>query len=163
MIEAFINMDKPDTCLLLVGPLDDVKRLDQSLYGKAQDSNNVIIVGPVSNAAQYYAAFDFMMLPSYQEGFGMTILEAAGVGTPSIITNIKGPTELIKDGVNGFVCEVKSVESLQGVMQKAYEMTNEDYESMCKEAYKIAVRDFDGAKFKELFLQNRNELLEQSS
>lgn len=162
LIEAFINMSEPKSCLMLVGPLDDVKRLNQVLYKKAQDSDNIVIVGPVSNAAQYYAAFDFMMLPSYQEGFGMTILEAAGVGTPSIITNIKGPTELIKDGVNGLVCEVKSVTSLQDVMQKAYRMSNEEYTNMCENAYKIAVRDFDGMRFKELFLQNRNELLEQS-
>jgi glycosyltransferase involved in cell wall biosynthesis len=159
LIEAFLNLNIQDTCLILVGPLDDVQRLNQDFYRKAQDANNIIIVGPVDNAAKYYAAFDFMMLPSYQEGFGMTILEAAGVGTPSIISNIKGPTELIKDGVNGLICEPCSVESLQATLKKACMMTSDEYKSMANNAYEIAYRDFDAMTFKEKFLENRKKLL----
>lgn len=162
LLEAFMNLNIEDACLMIVGPLDDVGRLNQVLYEEAKKCKNIVFVGPVSNAAKYYAAFNFMMLPSYQEGFGMTILEAAGVGTPSIITNIKGPTELVKDGVNGFVCDVKSVASLQTVMQKAYELTNEEYDSIADNAYKIAARDFDSEVFKVKFLENRNELLEKA-
>lgn len=159
LLEAFFRMNHQDACLMLVGPLNDVGRLDQHLYDKAQKADTIILVGPVSNAANYYAAFDFMMLPSYQEGFGMTILEAAGVGTPSIISNIKGPTELIKDGINGLVCEPRSAESLQEAMEKAYDMPKEEYKKMADNAYGIAVRDFDSTTFKQLFLENRNELL----
>ena len=159
LLEAFMAMNKPDACLMVVGPLNDVGRLNQSLYQKAQDSDNIIFVGQVANAAKFYAAFDFLMLPSYQEGFGMTILEAAGVGTPSIITDIKGPTELIQDGVNGYVCKVRSVESLHTVMQKAYEITPERYKHMAQKAYTIAVRDFDSEQFKKEFLKNRTSLL----
>ena len=163
LLEAFINLNKEDACLMIVGPLDDVGRLNQNLYEEAKKRKNIIFVGPVSNAAKYYAAFNFMMLPSYQEGFGMTILEAAGVGTPSIITNIKGPTELVKDGVNGFVCDVKSVSSLQATMQKAYELTKDEYDRIADNAYKIAVRDFNSETFKKLFLENRDYLLEKAN
>jgi len=159
LLEAFLNMNQSDCCLMIVGPLNDVGRLDQALYQRALESDNVIFVGPVSNAAMYYAAFDFMMLPSYQEGFGMTILEAAGVGTPSIISNIKGPTELIQDGINGFICEPRSVDSLQSVMQKAYQITTNDYQDMADNAYAIAKRDFDSVQFKQKFLENRIYLL----
>lgn len=159
LLEAFLKMGQPDTCLMIVGHLNDVGRLDQTLYQKALDADNIIFVGPVPNAAMYYAAFDFLMLPSYQEGFGMTILEAAGVGTPSIISNIKGPTELIQDGVNGFICEPKSADSLHLVMQKAYRITPEEYKDLADEAYLIAKRDFDSVQFKKKFLENRTELL----
>lgn len=162
LLEAFMAMNKQDSCLMIVGPLNDVGRLNQTLYQKAQDVKNIIFVGAVDNAAMYYAAFDFLMLPSYQEGFGMTILEAAGVGTPSIITNIKGPTELIQDGVNGYVCEVRSAESLLSAMQKAYDITPEDYNNLAAKAYEIAVRDFDSEQFKIKFLENRNSLLNQA-
>ena len=159
LLSSFLNMNKTDACLLLVGPLDDVGRLNQDLYNRAKNQKNIIFVGPVSNTAEYYAAFDFMMLPSYQEGFGMTILEAASVGTPSIITKIKGPTELVRDGVNGLICEVRSIESLQNVMLKAYYMSDSEYRKMAEMAHTIAARDFDSEVFKERFLENRNELL----
>lgn len=160
LLESFLKLDKNDACLILVGPLDGVSRLDQDVYNRAKEKSNIFFVGPVLNAAKYYSAFDYMMLPSYQEGFGMSVLEAAGEGTPSIISNIKGPTELIEDGVNGLICEVKSVDSLLMTMKKAYNMTKEEYDKMAANSYNRAVRDFDSNKFKQLFLENRNNLLE---
>lgn len=162
LLDSFIRLDKPDSCLMLVGPLNDVTRLNQEIYKKAKEKTNIIFVGRVPNAAKYYAAFDYMMLPSYQEGFGMSVLEAAGVGTPSIISNIKGPTELIDDGYNGLICDVKSVESLFSIMEKAYYMTSEEYEVLSKNAYEKAVRDFDSNEFKRRFLDNRNSLFEKA-
>jgi glycosyltransferase involved in cell wall biosynthesis len=48
-----------------------------------------------------------LLHPSSREGYGMVIIEAASVGTPSVA--VRGPenaaTELIADGVNGFVVE----------------------------------------------------------
>ncbi len=161
LLEAFLNMNRSDACLMIVGPLNDAGRLNQDIYQKSLQQSNIVYIGSVPNAAKYYAAFDYLMLPSYQEGFGMTILEAAGVGTPSIITDIKGPTELIQDGVNGYVCDVKSVESLQAVMQKAYVITEDEYKKMAGKAYVIAVRDFDSEQFKKKFLENRTNLLNQ--
>ena len=54
------------------------------------------------------------MLPSEREGYGAVVVEAAARGTPSIV--VRGPenaaTELIVDGVNGFIassCEAHAV------------------------------------------------------
>lgn len=159
LLEAFMNLNKPDACLMFIGSLDDVGRLNQKLYQKAQNTANILFLGPVPNAARYYAAFDYMVLPSYQEGFGMSVLEAAGLGVPSIISNIKGPTDLIRNGVNGLICEARSSKSLQVAMLKAYNLPNYEYRIMADNAYQIAARDFDSVKFKDCFLKNRNELL----
>ena len=46
-----------------------------------------------------------LLLPSRREGYGLVVVEAAAVGTPSIV--VRGPdnaaVELIEDGVNGLV------------------------------------------------------------
>lgn len=46
-----------------------------------------------------------MLLPSSREGYGMIVVEAAALGVPSIV--VRGPdnasTELVEDGVNGFI------------------------------------------------------------
>ena len=154
LLTAFMKMNKPDTCLMMVGPLDDV-------INTAFSGASAIKFPKIPNAAKYYAAFDYMMLPSYQEGFGMSVLEAAAEGTPSIISDIKGPTELIEDGFNGLICSVKSVDSLCDVMQKAYNMSKEEYDVMALNSYEKAARDFDDREFKRIFLENRNSLLNE--
>ncbi len=48
-----------------------------------------------------------MLLPSRREGYGMIVIEAASVGTPSIVVagEDNAATELIEPGINGFVAE----------------------------------------------------------
>jgi len=46
-----------------------------------------------------------LVLPSAREGYGLVVVEAAAVGTPSIVVRGEdnAATELVEDGVNGFV------------------------------------------------------------
>jgi glycosyltransferase involved in cell wall biosynthesis len=55
-----------------------------------------------------------MILPSRREGYGMVVVEAASVGTPSVVVRDadNAATELIEEGVNGFVAPSASPEDL---------------------------------------------------
>jgi glycosyltransferase involved in cell wall biosynthesis len=59
-----------------------------------------------------------LLHPSLREGYGLVIVEAASVGTPSIV--VRGPenaaSELIEEGVNGFVAESAEPEDLAGAV-----------------------------------------------
>ena len=48
-----------------------------------------------------------LVLPSEREGYGLVVIEAASLGTPTIV--VRGPdnaaVELIEQGVNGYVVE----------------------------------------------------------
>lgn len=48
---------------------------------------------------------DIFMLPSYNEGMPMSILDACGYGLPVISTNVGGIPKLVKDKENGFIYE----------------------------------------------------------
>lgn len=162
LLEAFMDIHDPAILLMIVGPTNETIRLDQELYRKSLKENNILYVGPVSNAAKYFAAFDFMLLPSYREGFGMTVLEAAAMGVPSIVSDIKGPTDLIRDGYNGLVCKVKSVDSLRGAMEKGLLLNNSQYRQMCYNAYQEVLNKYDAVKFRQAFIENRSFLFEKS-
>jgi len=162
LLEAFIKINNSDSLLMIVGPTNEVDRLNHNIYQKSLKQANIVYVGSVPNAAKYFAVFDFMMLPSYREGFGMTVLEAAAMGVPSIISDIKGPTDLIRDGYNGLVCEVKSVDSLRKAMEKGMALGDSDYKELCDNAYQEVLEKFDAVKFKQAFVENRNMLLENS-
>jgi glycosyltransferase involved in cell wall biosynthesis len=55
-----------------------------------------------------------MLLPSRREGYGLIVVEAASCGTPSIVVAAEdnAATELIDDGVNGFVVPSADAEAI---------------------------------------------------
>jgi glycosyltransferase involved in cell wall biosynthesis len=64
-----------------------------------------------------------LVLPSSREGYGLIVVEAAALGTPSVV--VRGPdnaaTELIEDGVNGFVAESPDPEDLADSILRVHE------------------------------------------
>ena len=159
LLQAFLELAPQDSILILVGPYYGIDALDQVVYKKAQDTANIIFVGPVSNAAKFYATFDYLILPSHREGFGLVVLEAAAMGTPIIVSNIKGPTEFVKDRHNGLYFEVQSAESLKNTLEEALNMDDSVYKELGNNAYTDVSKNYDCQEFKRLFLENRNKLL----
>lgn len=67
--------------------------------GKAKSlkiDDRVIFTGIRKDAARFYAAADFFVLPSLQEAFGNAALEAMASGVPVIVSGRAGASELLK-------------------------------------------------------------------
>ena len=62
-----------------------------------------------------------MVLPSRREGYGMIVIEAAAAGTPSVVVRAEdnAATELIEEGVNGFVALSAAPEDLAAAIARA--------------------------------------------
>lgn len=159
LLEAFLSIKDNNAYLMIVGPNDTPELLNHFLYDKAQKNKNIIFVGSVPDAAKYHAAFDFLVLPSYREGFGLVVIEAAAVATPTIVSNIKGPTDFIKHEINGFVCEVKSSQSLKEMLEKALLLDDNTKHNISQKAYQMAKDMFDSFEFKKAFVNNRLSLI----
>ena len=63
----------------------------------------VTFTGPTNDPALYYAAADVLVLPTFYDPFGLVVLEAAACGLPVITTRYAGVSELMADGVEGYV------------------------------------------------------------
>jgi glycosyltransferase involved in cell wall biosynthesis len=59
-----------------------------------------VIRNPLSPAglAHFYSSFDVLLAPSAGEGFGLTVLEAAACGVPSIVTDFSAQVEVCGSG-----------------------------------------------------------------
>ncbi len=161
LMEAFIRIDRNDTYLFILGAPDEINSLDQELLSKIKKKKNVVFTGAVSDPERYVAASDYLVLPSYREGFPNTILEAGALGIPSIVTRINGMIDLIVEGKTGFVCEIKSADTLYCAMTKALTQTNEEYKTMSYNVYTTVKNDFDAEYIKECFYNNRQELIKK--
>lgn len=74
--------------------------------------------GKLSDVRPAIAESSVYVLPSYREGTPRTVLEAMAMGRAIITTDAPGCRETVIDGDNGFLVEVKSVESLVEAMEK---------------------------------------------
>ncbi len=92
----------PDTHLLFVGPDEQGLAPSLNAIGEAC-AGQMHFVGHTDEPEHYFAAADVFCLPSYREGFGMVILEAAASGVPSLASRIYGITDALIEGETGLM------------------------------------------------------------
>lgn len=90
---------------------------------------------------------DFMLLFSKHEGLPISLIEACQVGLPVICNNVGGNTEIVKNGVNGFV--VDNWEELANVLNKLPKLSENDIEKMSETGKNIYMDKFNFDNFKD--------------
>jgi len=104
--------------LLLVGSLEtDLDPLKKETLQEIECNPAIITVGYQQDVRPYFAISNTLVFPSYREGFPNVVMQAGAMGLPSIVTNINGCNEIIKDGYNGVLIPPKSVEALLKAME----------------------------------------------
>ena len=100
-----------DAHLLLVGP--DEGNLSADINRAAAVCvDRLHRAGLTDRPQDYFAAADVFCLPSYREGFGTAIIEAAAAGVPAIGSRIYGVTDAIVEGETGLLFEAGKIQQL---------------------------------------------------
>lgn len=108
---AFSKVTDTNAHLLVVGP--DEAGMQSQMEGLLQRTlERVHFVGFSAQPEAYMAAADVLCLPSYREGFGSVVIEAAAVGTPSIGSKIYGVEDAVQDGHTGLLFKAGNDEEL---------------------------------------------------
>ena len=117
LVKAFKNLIKENDkiVLIIVGPDED--EVKKKLFLDIEKFKDVIRWVDFTKTPEIYmAASDIFVLPSYREGFGSVIIEAAACGLPTIGSNIYGISDAIIDGKTGLLFPVKSSGELEVAM-----------------------------------------------
>ncbi|OYY26772.1 MAG: hypothetical protein B7Y63_09020 [Sulfurovum sp. 35-42-20] len=99
------------------------------------------------------AKADCVVLPSYREGLSRVLLEAASMAKPIITTDVAGCREVVDDGVNGYLCEVKDADSLAEQMKKMIHLSEEARKEMGRRGREKVMREFDESVVIEKYLE----------
>ena len=109
-IEVFERLAEThhDCFLFLIGDGPERERL-LARRAVSPVGPRIFITGRVDTLEGFYKSFDVNVQLSVEEGFGLTVIEAATHGVPSIIADATGLRETIEDGVTGIKCRPDNV------------------------------------------------------
>jgi glycosyltransferase involved in cell wall biosynthesis len=147
-----------DVELLLVGAEEEVpfSRVQEICYAWR---DRLHYVSFTATPEHYMTAADILCLPSYREGFGLTIIEAAACGVPAVASRIYGITDAVAADKTGLLFPVGDVAALTQALLK-FITENELRQQMGNAAHKRALELFSGEKIAHDLLKLYEELSE---
>ncbi|MFV1977062.1 MAG: glycosyltransferase family 4 protein [Candidatus Scalindua sp.] len=118
LVHAFSDLSGKykDIHLVIIGPDEDNLQAEIVKIG-ANSKKKIHLMGYTDIPQEYMAAADIFCLPSYREGFGNVIIEAASTGIPAIGCNIYGVKDAIQEGITGLLYEPRNINELESKMQ----------------------------------------------
>lgn len=142
LIDAFKKMKNLNVELNLVGFIDDdiQKEIDDA---KIMSKGRIKHFDFTDSPIKFIEMSDVIINPSYHEGMSNVLLEGAAVGRPLIASNIAGCKEIINVGINGYLFEPKSVNSIIEAVKKIINIPLKGRVKMGKESRLHVINNFD--------------------
>ena len=80
----------------------------------------VIFTGYTMDVANYCRLSDILVMPSFQEGLPIAMIEAIATGLPVVASNIRGHCDVIEDCVNGFLLRTENISCFEKAIFTLY-------------------------------------------
>lgn len=109
VIRALAKINRDDIHYFIAGR-GNLKEYLVNLSKELKVEDKVHFLDFRKDIAELCKASDIFCFPSKQEGLPVALMEAMAVGVPVVCSEIRGNNELIKDNVNGFLCNPSSVD-----------------------------------------------------
>jgi len=78
-------------------------------YVKENNISNVVFTGYSSEINTYCNLADMLLMPSFQEGLPISMIESIATGLPVVASKIRGHVDVIKSDKNGFLCDLSDL------------------------------------------------------
>ena len=112
LIKAFKKIENNNNVLLIfVGPIEDKK-----LIHLFKNEKKILYFDFTTKPQDWFSFADILCLPSYREGFGTVVIEAASCGIPALCSNIYGLKDSLIEHKTGFFHEVGSIDDIERKM-----------------------------------------------
>lgn len=140
-----IKSKYPKTHFQLLGACDVP---NPSLISREQisiwESEGIVeYLGTTDDVRTVIANVDCVVLPSYREGIPRTMLEAAAMAKPLIVSDAPGCKDVVIHGKTGFLCKVKNSYSLAAVMELIINQSTQERVDMGMAGRNLVLHKFD--------------------
>lgn len=135
--------------IFFAGAGPDLEKLQQLIDG----DSHFEFLGYRSDIYTLLQKCDYMMLFSGHEGLPITLIEATMCGTPVVCNNVGGNTEIVRNGINGFVLDTNDWEGLIQKVNNLRMVQPISYRKLSSNGRKIYEDNFTFGTFKSHYLK----------
>ena len=148
----------PQARFRLLGPVgaDNPSAITRAEVETWEREGIIEYLGEAHDVRPFIADADCVVLPSYREGVPRTLMEASAMGRPIVTTDVPGCREVVADGVNGLLCEVKSAQSLAAKLAQMLDMNGDERRAMGERGRRKVTSEFD----ERMVVERYKELLQ---
>jgi glycosyltransferase involved in cell wall biosynthesis len=135
----------PQARFRLLGPVgvDNPSAISRDEVAAWEQEGVIEYLGEAHDVRPFIAAADCVVLPSYREGVPRTLMEASAMGRPIVATDVPGCREVVAEGVNGLLCEVRNAESLAARLAQMLDMSGDARRAMGERGRQKVAAEFD--------------------
>jgi glycosyltransferase involved in cell wall biosynthesis len=108
----------PSVVFVAVGGRDIEKADALAEEVLADAANDVKFLGWRGDVRDLISVMDVFVLASRREGLARSAIEAAAMGKPLVLTNIRGCREIVREGVDGFLVAPGDIAQLSDAIMK---------------------------------------------
>lgn len=118
LVRAFARVTQrlPALVLCLVGP--DEEEMTPDILAISENNPRLRVLGSSPRPEDFMAAADFFCMPSYREGFGTVVIEAAACGVPAMASAIYGLIDAVEDGRSGVLHPPRDVDAIAHLLER---------------------------------------------
>ncbi len=146
MLRSFRELTSKNIVLLILG------FGDKNQFRNITPSN-VHFLGARSNVCDYLMCADAFCMSSSIEGMPISIIEAMNVGLPVLSTNVGGIPDIVKDGVNGLLCETQEVSDFVAMINRYLSLPQEKIDEISKINKSTFAEKYDIAITAKIYIQ----------
>lgn len=106
----------PDLHLVIVGAPDATDAVPAQVERALDADARVHRLGQLDDPVPAYLLMDVLALPTYREGFGYALIEAAALEIPVVATRVTGCVDAVVDGVTGTLVPPRDVAALSAAI-----------------------------------------------
>ncbi len=161
LIEAFDSLTKEgsDTYLIIVGPIEKERfPIPPRVLEIMKSHPRIRFVGYSNEPERYLSISDILCLPSYRESFGISVIEAASMGVPTVASKVTGLVDSVINGETGILVPPKDSISLKQALLNLLN-DNEMRKLMGRKAQARARHFFDQNIINSYVIQEYENLL----
>jgi glycosyltransferase involved in cell wall biosynthesis len=153
-----VRREHPEVRFQLVGPIDKGNRtaIQEDELDRWVGEGVVEHLGSADDVRPHITAATVIVLPSYREGLPRSLLEGAAMARPLVTTDVPGCREVVENGVNGLLCEVRNARSLAEAMRSLIRMPPEERSKMGLASRKLAEDRFSEERVVQAYLDALN-------